>query len=58
MVIGSLCHLVKDITPEQERKALILGWCIEWVSYSILAILMCVYSWNNGMLDLRPPSCL
>ena len=37
MVIGSLCHLVKDITPDQERKALILGWCVEWVSNNNVA---------------------
>ena len=33
MVIGSICHLVKkeELSPELERKALILGWCVEWV---------------------------
>lgn len=33
MVIGSLRHLAGDrvLTEEEERKALILGWCIEWV---------------------------
>ena len=32
MVIKSLCHLVKEVTPDREKKALILGWCVEWVS--------------------------
>ena len=34
MVIGSLCHLVTQdrITPDMEKKSLILGWCVEWVS--------------------------
>ena len=33
MVIGSLRHLAGDrvLTEEEERKTLILGWCIEWV---------------------------
>ena len=33
MVIGSLRHLVQDrvLTEDEEKKALILGWCIEWV---------------------------
>ena len=36
MVIGSLKYLVSDreLTDEEERRALILGWCIEWVSRS------------------------
>ena len=31
---GSLRHLLagRELTPEEERKAFILGWCIEWVS--------------------------
>ena len=32
MVIESLCYLVKEVTPDLEKKALILGWCVEWVS--------------------------
>lgn len=33
MVIGSLCHLVTQdrITPDMEKKSLILGWCVEWL---------------------------
>ena len=33
MVIGSLCHLKKgvELSTEEERKALILGWCVELV---------------------------
>ena len=33
MVIGSLRHLAQDrvLTEDEEKKALILGWCIEWV---------------------------
>jgi farnesyl diphosphate synthase len=33
MVIGSLRHLAQDrvLTEDEERKALILGWCIEWL---------------------------
>lgn len=33
MVIGSLKHITagKELTNEEETKALILGWCIEWV---------------------------
>lgn len=33
MVIGSLKHLVseRELTEDEERKALILGWCIEWL---------------------------
>ena len=22
----------RELTPEEERKAFLLGWCIEWVS--------------------------
>ena len=33
MVVGSLRHLVQDrtLSQDEEKKALILGWCIEWV---------------------------
>ena len=33
-MIGSLKHLTssRELTNEEERKALILGWCVEWVS--------------------------
>ena len=33
MVIGSLKHLTEDreLSQEEERKGLILGWCVEWV---------------------------
>ena len=51
MVIGSLRHLAGDrvLTVEEERKALILGWCIEWVGIHTQFIhispssLWCVY---------------
>ncbi len=38
MVIGSLKHLTasRELTNEEETKALILGWCIEWVCVKIL----------------------
>lgn len=42
-MIGSLRHLVKDISPELERQALTLGWCIEWVRDTIYIRSMCVY---------------
>ena len=37
MVIGSLKYLVKDrdLTADEEKKAIILGWCVEWVSMPI-----------------------
>lgn len=33
MVVGSLCHLVggRELTEEEKKKALILGWCVEWL---------------------------
>ena len=33
MGVGSLRHLVQDrtLSQDEEKKALILGWCIEWV---------------------------
>ena len=45
MVIGSLCHLVgsRELTDEEEGKALVLGWCVGWVSYLMLVVCVCVY---------------
>lgn len=33
MVISSLLHLTKDreLSKEEERKGLVLGWCVEWL---------------------------
>ena len=38
MVIGSLKHLVsgRELTAEEETRALILGWCVEWVRTLVL----------------------
>lgn len=43
MVIGSLRHLAQDriLTEDEEKKALILGWCIEWVHSYMLGIRYC-----------------
>ena len=32
-MIGSLKHLVsgRELTAEEETRAIILGWCVEWV---------------------------
>ena len=34
MVIDSLKHLIpgRGLTYEEETKAFMLGWCVEWVS--------------------------
>ena len=36
MVVGSLKHLVgeRELSAEEEKRAMILGWCVEWVSPS------------------------
>ena len=40
MVVVSLCHLVGDrpLTPEEERLAFTLGWCIELVNDELLCV--------------------
>ena len=34
MVAGSLKYLLpgREMNQEEEKKAIILGWCVEWVS--------------------------
>ena len=36
MVASSLKHLKGgELREEEEKKALILGWCVEWVSFGV-----------------------
>ena len=33
MVVASLRHICdRELTDDEEKKAIILGWCVEWVS--------------------------
>lgn len=58
-VIGSLRHLVSPdkLTEEDAKTAVILGWCVEWVSYwfspafkTVCQTLLMTYSrsWSTG----------
>ena len=61
MVVGSLRHLAQDqvLSEDQERKALILGWCIEWVRVCcIIGYIYTQYFFCCGVVHCSAFSCL
>ena len=49
-MIGSLKHLVsgRELTAEEETRALILGWCVEWVRTMVAMPLLLVMGLQYG----------
>ena len=44
MVVASLRHICdRELTDDEEKKAIILGWCVEWVS---MYMYLLEYIWN------------